>query len=71
MPGALSLDIFSPNASLNTSAIFHGIYRQPEPLITYVFGGNIFLATTSFDGFTLYPESSTMSGTVRVYGYKD
>jgi len=71
MPGALSADIFSPNASLNTSGVSHGTYRQSEPLMSYVLAGHIFLATTSFDGFTLYPESSTMSGTVRVYGYKD
>jgi len=25
---------------------------------------------TSYDGFTIYPASSTMSGTIRVYGYK-
>ena len=30
-----------------------------------------FRATTSFDGFTFYPGSGTITGTVRVYGYKN
>lgn len=30
-----------------------------------------FRATTSFDGFTFYPGSGTITGTIRVYGYKN
>lgn len=30
-----------------------------------------FSSTTSFDGFTLYPASGAITGTIRVYGYKD
>ncbi len=30
-----------------------------------------FNATTQFDGLTIFPASGTMSGTVRVYGYKN
>jgi len=30
-----------------------------------------FNGTTSFDGFTLFPAAGTMTGTIRVYGYKN
>jgi hypothetical protein len=30
-----------------------------------------FLATTQFDGFSLFPASGTISGTLRVYGYRN
>lgn len=33
--------------------------------------GNIFKATTSFDGFSLLTSTGTISGTVRVYGYRN
>ena len=34
-------------------------------------GGGFFSGTTSFDGFTFYMSSLTLTGTVRVYGYKN
>lgn len=33
--------------------------------------GGKFAATTSFTGFTIFPASSTITGTVKVYGIKD
>jgi hypothetical protein len=33
--------------------------------------GGKFAATTSFTGFTIFPASSTITGTVKVYGVKD
>ena len=33
--------------------------------------GGKFGATTSFTGFTIFPGSSTITGTVKVYGIKD
>lgn len=33
--------------------------------------GGAFNATTSFDGFTIFPASGTITGTVRVYGVKN
>ena len=35
------------------------------------FGGLYFTNSTSFDGFTIYPTGSTITGELRVYGYKD
>jgi hypothetical protein len=37
--------------------------------ISYIVSG--FVATTSFTGFTLIPGSGTITGTIRVYGYKN
>ena len=34
-------------------------------------GGGFFSGTTSFDGFTFYMASLTLTGTVRVYGYRN
>jgi len=34
-------------------------------------GGYVFSATTSFTGFTIFPGSGTIAGTIRVYGYKN
>jgi len=33
--------------------------------------GNVLNNTTGYDGFTVFPASSTITGTLRVYGYKD
>ena len=33
--------------------------------------GSGFAATTSFTGITIYPSTGTISGTIRVYGYKN
>ena len=35
------------------------------------FATGVYKATTSVDGFTIYPASGTITGTVRVYGYKN
>jgi hypothetical protein len=39
------------------------------PTMRLAIGG--FNASTSFDGFSLFPASGTITGTVRIYGYKD
>jgi len=36
-----------------------------------VFMGGRHTTASSYDGFTLYPDTSTVTGTVRVYGYKN
>ena len=33
--------------------------------------GNVLNNTTGYDGFTVFPASSTITGTLRVYGFKD
>jgi len=63
----LSMDIFHPQSSKNTSfnnishSTISGAYWQS---VTGYFG-----ATTSFDGIQLFPSSGNFSGIVTVYGY--
>ena len=62
---AIVIDVLSPaltertafiaNAASNTMSLYNGLMT----------------VTTAYDGFTVYPASSTLSGTVRVYGYKN
>ena len=59
------LDIFSPQESAKTYWVgsSFAFFRN-----TFVMGS--FEATTSFDGIQLYPSVGTMTGTIKVYGYK-
>lgn len=58
-------DFVNPQAAAKT-AVTANMAREN---IAY-FGG-IFNATTQFDGFSLIASAGTLTGTVRVYGYKD
>lgn len=60
----LQIEIYNPFATVNTWGFSHA----------YQSGGgqsNHFRlnTSTSYDGFTLYPSTSTMTGTISVYGY--
>jgi hypothetical protein len=62
---ANTIDVMNPN--LSASSWVHGFY------ITNIAAGttvNNFSATTVFDGFTIYPSAGTITGTIKVYGYK-
>ena len=66
------LDILNPHDSRRTS--FLGLVRDVNGAGSSYrsnFYTGIFNATTSFDGFSLFLNTSTFSGTLRVYGYKD
>jgi hypothetical protein len=56
--------IGSPFATAKTSFFNSGLARGND----LVFKGGNFTSTTSFTGFTFYPQSGNMTGTVRVYG---
>jgi len=63
-----NINFYSPFATLNTSFnnISNCIGSNPRKNTS----GGYFDATTSFTGFTIYPNSGTMTGgTIRVYGY--
>lgn len=62
-----SMDIFSPFAAKNTH-FGPGLDWQTETNFAAIIGG-MHKSTTSFDGFTIYPTSSTLAGTYKVYGY--
>lgn len=61
-----SYDVFNPFISEYTQVSGIGTNN----LDTFGFAGS-FNATTSFTGFTLLPNTGTITGTVRVYGYKN
>lgn len=63
----------------------YGVYDCMNPALSYVTGmfglvqygarddfyGVRYMATTQFDGLTIYPNSGTITGTIRVYGYRN
>lgn len=66
----MSMDFFNPFATKYTTWVSMSNQVGTDPGINS--GGGGFLATTSFDGFKFYPQiSQNMSGTIRVYGYKN
>lgn len=61
-----SLDFFSPKLSENT--IITGLYTNSyNGLVRNMYGA--FASSTSFDGFSIFPASSTITGSVSIYGY--
>lgn len=62
---AASFDFFNPKSATQTSAL--GQSYEPASLIDL--SGLTFTNTTQFDGFSLLPNTGTITGTLRVYGY--
>jgi hypothetical protein len=65
MSQTLITDPFAASATHLTLTV-----AQPESTVTTQLSSAIFTASTSFDGFSLFPESGTATGTVTVYGYQ-
>ena len=66
----LIADIFNPFATNYTTMLSQSAQVGTDP-VWNLFGGG-FIATTSFTGFTIYPDGGTISGgTIKVYGYKE
>jgi hypothetical protein len=63
------LTFFNPFATAKTYYHAHGMYKASQPEMNLRAGA--FNTTTSFDGFTIYPNSSTITGTITVYGLVD
>ena len=64
---SFSFDIFSPFAAKNTN-YGPGCWFDDE-IVLLGFISGVHKSTTSFDGFTIFPASSTLAGTYKVYGY--
>jgi hypothetical protein len=64
---SLSIDFFSPQAAKNTH-YGPGVFWNDETNYAGFIAG-IHKSTTSFDGFTIFPTSSTLAGSYKVYGY--
>ena len=64
----MSMDVLNPFATKYTGWLSLSSQVATNPGVNHAAG--IFNATTSFDGFTMFPEvSQNMSGTISVYGY--
>lgn len=68
---SLGLDVLSPQLTQFTQVVGsnQGINAADTAYVGASFGG-VYFQTTAVDGFTIYPASSNISGTVSVYGYK-
>lgn len=66
---SLSLDLWAPNQARNTG--FGGQGAGIESTLTWTYVGSGSHKTASaYDGFTFFPASGTLSGTISVYGYR-
>lgn len=61
------VEVFNPQRAVLTAHQVEAIEVNTGLLIKT---GGFFNGTNQFDGFTLYPGSGNMTGTVRVYGYR-
>lgn len=66
----LTLTVTNPQTATETSILTAAAQGGTGGSNYFVTGGGNFRATTQFDGFTFYPASGTMTGSVSVYGYK-
>jgi hypothetical protein len=65
---ATSLDIFNPQVAENTELVAQGYYSANAEMDFY---GGDFTGTNQFDGITIYAASGNITGTIRVYGYRN
>jgi hypothetical protein len=66
----MSIELQAPQLAQNTNATVNTTGRN-SLVATSVTAGLIHYASTAFDGLTLFPSSGTITGTIRVYGYKN
>lgn len=65
-----SIDIYKPFIAFRTHLV--SIYaKSPSVATDSGFGQGFHNVASSFDGFSFFMDSSTMSGIIRVYGYKN
>lgn len=62
-------DVFAPFLAQETSFIGMRSYPLDDMRGFIEFGGHNL--ATSYDGFTMYPNTGTITGTLRVYGYRN
>jgi hypothetical protein len=70
-PFAVSVDVYSPQESTYTFCSMNGFISTSSSRLKGLFGAGQFGANTSFDGGNLFVTSGSITGTIRVYGYKN
>lgn len=61
-------DMFGPQLADRTQIL--GLGYDEVNLGTFVASGSL-KTSTQYDGFTIYPDSGTLTGVIRIYGYKN
>ena len=69
--GFFSLEFCNPFLSKSTELLFSVINFQSDTNRIYKAGGATHSVTSPYDGFTFYPSGGTISGTMRIYGYRN
>ena len=63
-----SIEIYGPNLAATTAASISGSHGAGD----INWNGSLGHSTsTQFDGFTIYPSTGTLTGTIRIYGYNN
>ena len=58
------------NPALATQTVINGLGSGNDPTSSFGVSGGGFVATTAaYDGFTIYPATGNITGTIQVYGY--
>jgi hypothetical protein len=69
-PGYTSYEIYNPQSTQKTGFTMQSIFTGSTDM-EMLSGSGLMSVTTSYDGFTLLAGSQSITGTVRVYGYRD
>lgn len=69
--GAGHIDIYSPNNAIRTHFVGHNSGLYPATWFSTSFYGGQNTNNTAYDGFQLTQSANTITGTVRVYGYRN
>jgi hypothetical protein len=64
-----TMQVMGPQLAQNTNFAVSGIGRNGTPSSESVVGSLAHYVSTGYDGFTIYPSTGNITGTVRVYGY--
>lgn len=68
--GSARIDMYNPQASVRTAVSYQSISQNATDITTIAASG-MMSVTTSYDGFTLLASTGNITGTVRVYGYRN
>lgn len=68
--GMVRCDVMNPQASVRTGILEQAIVQNATDMEMSVVSG-IMSVTTSYDGFTIFPNAGNMTGSLAVFGYRN
>ncbi len=68
--GCSVIDMFNPQAAFQTHIVANSIYTVSTDMRAFTIFQRM-TVTTSYDGFSIFPNTGTLTGSVRIYGYKN